>query len=121
VPFNDQLPDEKLWGVMLLGEANREAPAQAELRPTCAGASCVNCTSSRFYEVALSQALRARLRSACPSGTKAICPSKIRMKLAFMAGRSLQLATAQDNSALVEALRTEISLYEEGLPYRSGK
>jgi hypothetical protein len=23
--------------VMLLGEANREAPAQAELRPTCAG------------------------------------------------------------------------------------
>ena len=25
-------------GVMLLGEANREAPAQAELRPTCAGA-----------------------------------------------------------------------------------
>ncbi len=40
-------------GVMLLGEANREAPAQAELRPTCAGpamskrqrvegASCVN-------------------------------------------------------------------------------
>jgi hypothetical protein len=39
--------------VMLLGEANREAPAQAELRPTCAGpamskrqrvewASCVN-------------------------------------------------------------------------------
>jgi hypothetical protein len=40
-------------GVMLSGEANREAPAQAELRPTCAGpamskrprvewASCVN-------------------------------------------------------------------------------
>ena len=26
------------FGVMLLGEANREAPAQAELRPTCAGA-----------------------------------------------------------------------------------
>jgi hypothetical protein len=24
-------------GVRLLGEANREAPAQAELRPTCAG------------------------------------------------------------------------------------
>jgi tetratricopeptide (TPR) repeat protein len=37
------------------------------------------------------------------------------------AGRSLQLATAQNNSALVEALRTEISLYEKGLPYRSGK
>jgi len=29
-------------GLMLIGEANREAPAQAELRPTCAGASCVN-------------------------------------------------------------------------------
>jgi hypothetical protein len=27
---------------MLLGEANREAPAQAELRPTCAGSSRVN-------------------------------------------------------------------------------
>src|SRR5580704_4536876 len=27
---------------MLLGEAKRKAPAQAELRPTCAGASCVN-------------------------------------------------------------------------------
>jgi hypothetical protein len=26
-----------MGGVMLLGEANREAPAQAELRPTCAG------------------------------------------------------------------------------------
>jgi hypothetical protein len=25
--------------VMLLGEAKREAPAQAKLRPTCAGAS----------------------------------------------------------------------------------
>ena len=37
------------------------------------------------------------------------------------AGRSLQLATAEDNSALVEALRTEIGLYERGLPYRSGK
>jgi hypothetical protein len=36
-PFSDQFPCEKLWGVMLLGEANREAPAQAELRPTCAG------------------------------------------------------------------------------------
>jgi hypothetical protein len=29
-------------GGLLLGEANREAPAQAELRPTCTGASCVN-------------------------------------------------------------------------------
>jgi hypothetical protein len=29
-------------GVTLLGEANRDAPAQAELRPTCAGASAVN-------------------------------------------------------------------------------
>ena len=37
------------------------------------------------------------------------------------AGRSLQLAIAKDNSALVEALRTEIGLYERGLPYRSGK
>jgi hypothetical protein len=35
-------PCEKLWGVMLLGEANREAPAQTELRPTCTGASCFN-------------------------------------------------------------------------------
>jgi hypothetical protein len=26
-------PSDKLWGVMLLGDANREAPAQAELRP----------------------------------------------------------------------------------------
>ena len=37
------------------------------------------------------------------------------------AGRSLQLAIAQNNSALVKALRTEINLYEKGLPYRSGK
>jgi protein O-mannosyl-transferase len=37
------------------------------------------------------------------------------------AERSLQLAIAQNNSALVEALRTEISLYEKGLPYRSVK
>jgi hypothetical protein len=29
-------------GVMSLGEAHREAPAQGELRPTCAGAPCVN-------------------------------------------------------------------------------
>jgi hypothetical protein len=36
------------------------------------------------FGVALTQALRARLRSACPSGTKAICPSKTRIKLAFM-------------------------------------
>jgi hypothetical protein len=28
-----------LWGVMLLGGATWEAPAQAELRPTCAGVS----------------------------------------------------------------------------------
>src|ERR1700732_447706 len=34
--------------------------------------------------MALTQALRARLRSACPSGTKAIRPSKTRIKLAFM-------------------------------------
>jgi hypothetical protein len=33
-------PSENLWGVML-GEAKREAPAQAELRPTCAGPSRV--------------------------------------------------------------------------------
>jgi hypothetical protein len=32
-------PCKKLPGVMLLGEANREAPAQAELRPPCAGAN----------------------------------------------------------------------------------
>jgi hypothetical protein len=30
-------PCEKSWGVMLLGEADREAPAQAEPHPTCAG------------------------------------------------------------------------------------
>jgi hypothetical protein len=30
-------------GVMLLGEANREAPAQAELRPTCAGPAMSKC------------------------------------------------------------------------------
>ena len=38
--FNN--PCGKFWEVMLLGEANREAPAQAELRPTCAGAPSVN-------------------------------------------------------------------------------
>jgi hypothetical protein len=27
----------EVMGVMLLGEANREAPAQAELSPSCAG------------------------------------------------------------------------------------
>ena len=37
------------------------------------------------------------------------------------AERSLQLATDQNNAALSEALRTEIDLYEKGLPYRSGK
>jgi hypothetical protein len=29
---------ENLWGLTLWGEATREAPAQAELRPTGAGA-----------------------------------------------------------------------------------
>jgi hypothetical protein len=28
-------PSENSWGITLLGEATREAPAQAELRPTC--------------------------------------------------------------------------------------
>ena len=37
-----------------------------------------------YFQAHLTQALRARLRSACPSGTKAICPSKTRIKLAFM-------------------------------------
>jgi hypothetical protein len=35
-------PSENLWGVMLLGEGEREAPAQAELRPSCAGSFRVN-------------------------------------------------------------------------------
>jgi len=35
------------YGLMLLGEANRQAPAQAELRPTCAEASCVNPSGRR--------------------------------------------------------------------------
>ena len=29
-------PSENSWGITLSGEATREAPAQAELRPTCA-------------------------------------------------------------------------------------
>jgi hypothetical protein len=37
-----------------------------------------------YFQAHLSQALRARLRSACPSGTKAIRSSKTRIKLAFM-------------------------------------
>jgi hypothetical protein len=40
--------------------------------------------TGRLFGVALTQALRARLRSACPSGIKAIRPLKTRMKLAFM-------------------------------------
>jgi hypothetical protein len=36
------IPSENLWGVRCLGEAQRKAPAQAELRPTCAGPSHVN-------------------------------------------------------------------------------
>jgi hypothetical protein len=31
-------PSQNLWGITISGEATREAPAQAELRPTCAGA-----------------------------------------------------------------------------------
>jgi protein O-mannosyl-transferase len=37
------------------------------------------------------------------------------------AQRSLQLATDQNNTALAEALQTEIDLYQKGLPYRNGK
>jgi protein O-mannosyl-transferase len=37
------------------------------------------------------------------------------------AQRSLQLATAQNSTVLVDALRTEIGLYKKGFPYRSGK
>jgi protein O-mannosyl-transferase len=37
------------------------------------------------------------------------------------AERGLQLATAQSNAPLADALRTEIGLYQMGLPYRSGK
>jgi protein O-mannosyl-transferase len=37
------------------------------------------------------------------------------------AHRSLQLATNQNNAALLEALRTDIGFYENGLPYRSAK
>jgi tetratricopeptide (TPR) repeat protein len=37
------------------------------------------------------------------------------------AQRSLQLATDQNNTALAEALRTEIGLYEKGFPYPNGK
>jgi hypothetical protein len=33
----------------------------------------------------------------------------------------LELATAQNNTVLVDALRTEIGLYKKGFPYRSGK
>jgi hypothetical protein len=44
--------------------------------------------TGRLFRVALTQALRARLPSACPSGTKAIHPSKTRIKLAFMPLRS---------------------------------
>jgi hypothetical protein len=29
-------PSDNLWGITLSGETTREAPAQAELRPTCA-------------------------------------------------------------------------------------
>jgi tetratricopeptide (TPR) repeat protein len=36
------------------------------------------------------------------------------------AQRGLQLATNQNNAALLEALRTEIGFYENGLPWRSG-
>jgi hypothetical protein len=32
-------PSENLLGITSSGEATREAPAQAELRPTCAGGS----------------------------------------------------------------------------------
>jgi hypothetical protein len=35
------------------------------------------------------------------------------------AARSLQLATDQNDTALAEALRTEIDLYEKGIPYRN--
>ena len=37
------------------------------------------------------------------------------------AERSLQLAMDQNNTALAEALRTEIDLYEKGFPYRNDK
>jgi tetratricopeptide (TPR) repeat protein len=37
------------------------------------------------------------------------------------AERSLQLATAQNKIALAEALRTEITLYQQGVPYRNSR
>jgi protein O-mannosyl-transferase len=37
------------------------------------------------------------------------------------AQRSLKLATAQNNTVLADALRTEIGLYKKGFPYWSGK
>jgi tetratricopeptide (TPR) repeat protein len=37
------------------------------------------------------------------------------------AQRSLQLATAQNNPALADALRAEINLYQKGIPYQNGK
>jgi hypothetical protein len=37
------------------------------------------------------------------------------------AQRSLKLATAQNNTVLADALRTEIGFYEEGFPYWNGK
>jgi Flp pilus assembly protein TadD len=37
------------------------------------------------------------------------------------AEQSLQLATAQNNTILAEALRTEIAFYHQGLPYRNNK
>jgi Flp pilus assembly protein TadD len=37
------------------------------------------------------------------------------------AEQSLQLATAQNNTILAEALRTEIAFYQQGLPYRNNK
>jgi Flp pilus assembly protein TadD len=37
------------------------------------------------------------------------------------AQRSLQLAIAQNNSALADSLRMEIELYQKGFPYRNGK
>jgi hypothetical protein len=36
VAWNDQIVERDFLGVTLSGEAKRDAPAQAELRPTCA-------------------------------------------------------------------------------------
>ena len=58
-------------GVMLLGEAKREVPAQAELRPTCAGAGLNRPASSGQTAISAELTLLEEVADYRPKGNAA--------------------------------------------------